>query len=103
MSFSVILFCPREHKQSHNCNPSFRLKSIGEDAKLSRTKEERIPLYLSDLQALLTFCLAGDDAPCLPHRLILDSLILLCISITGAVESKDVQKVIYNILLDFRI
>ena len=46
------------------------MKRAGQDALLVKSEEDRIPLYLSDLQALLTFCLAGDDAPVIPHRYI---------------------------------
>ena len=58
----------REHQNIHNFNPTFRLKRAGQDALLTKSAEDRIPLYLSDIQALLTFCLAGDDAPIIPHR-----------------------------------
>eukprot|EP00088_Acartia_fossae_P015009 TRINITY_DN1811_c0_g1_i13.p1 TRINITY_DN1811_c0_g1~~TRINITY_DN1811_c0_g1_i13.p1 ORF type:complete len:671 (-),score=163.23 TRINITY_DN1811_c0_g1_i13:344-2356(-) len=58
----------REHKRQNMSFPSFRLKTAGEEALLTRPKEARVPLFISDLQALLTFCLVGDEAPYHPHR-----------------------------------
>ena len=62
------ILLPREHKKQNLSFPSFRLKTAGEDALLTRPKEARVPLFMSDLQALLTFCLVGDEAPYHPHR-----------------------------------
>jgi len=56
----------RERKKALSCNPLFRLKSVGEDARVSLSK--RVPLFMSDIQHLLTYCMLGDRAPYWPHR-----------------------------------
>jgi len=56
----------RERKKALLCNPGFRLKDVGEDAKVARDK--RIPLFMSDIQNLLTYCMIGDKAPTWPNR-----------------------------------
>ena len=56
----------RERKKSLSCNPLFRLKQPGYDASLVLSK--RIPLFMSDIQSLLLYCLVGDRAPYQPHR-----------------------------------
>ena len=56
----------RERKKALSCNPLFRLKSPGHDASLGLSK--RIPLFMSDIQSLLLYCLVGDRAPYQPHR-----------------------------------
>jgi len=56
----------RERKKALSCNPIFRMKSVGEDASISLTK--RVPLFMSDIQHLVTFCMVGDKAPYWPHR-----------------------------------
>lgn len=50
----------RERKQKLQKVPRFRLKSVGEDASLDKPAEERIPLFLSDVQHLLLFALLGN-------------------------------------------
>ena len=64
-------------------SPYFRLKSVGEDSLLQQKKEERVPLFMSDLQALLTYCLCGDKAPYWPHRCVHYLLLTYCIVFTG--------------------
>lgn len=49
----------QERERSHNV-PFFRLKRIGEDSLVSLPKKQRTPLFMSDIQALLTYCMAGD-------------------------------------------
>jgi len=56
----------RERKRALSCLPEFRLKAVGEAATVAR--EGRVPLFMSDLQHLLTFSLVGDRAPYWPHR-----------------------------------
>eukprot|EP00092_Neocalanus_flemingeri_P015543 GFUD01016825.1.p1 GENE.GFUD01016825.1~~GFUD01016825.1.p1 ORF type:complete len:643 (+),score=200.69 GFUD01016825.1:177-2105(+) len=56
----------RERKKALSCTPIFRLKSVGEDASISLAK--RVPLFMSDIQHLVTFCMVGDKAPYWPHR-----------------------------------
>ena len=56
----------RERKKALSCNPLFRLKQPGHDASLGLSK--RIPLFMSDIQSLLLYCLVGDRAPYQPHR-----------------------------------
>ena len=56
----------RERKKALSCTPGFRLKLVGQDASLSLSK--RIPLFMSDLQHLLTYCMLGDRASYQPHR-----------------------------------
>eukprot|EP00090_Calanus_glacialis_P004236 TRINITY_DN13135_c0_g1_i1.p1 TRINITY_DN13135_c0_g1~~TRINITY_DN13135_c0_g1_i1.p1 ORF type:complete len:630 (-),score=236.77 TRINITY_DN13135_c0_g1_i1:28-1917(-) len=56
----------RERKKALSCLPLFRLKSVGEDASISLAK--RVPLFMSDIQHLVTYCMVGDRAPYWPHR-----------------------------------
>jgi len=56
----------KERKKALTCNPLFRLKSIGYDADIKRSK--RVPLFMSDVQNLISFCMVGDRAPCWPNR-----------------------------------
>jgi len=56
----------KERKKALSCNPLFRLKSIGYDADIRRSK--RVPLFMSDVQNLISFCMVGDRAPCWPNR-----------------------------------
>jgi len=56
----------RERKKSLSCLPLFRMKSVGEDASLSLS--QRVPLFMSDIQHLITYCMVGDRAPYWPHR-----------------------------------
>ena len=56
----------RERKKALSCQPLFRLKPVGQDASLSLSK--RIPLFMSDIQHLLLYCMVGDRAPYQPHR-----------------------------------
>eukprot|EP00088_Acartia_fossae_P023898 TRINITY_DN24874_c0_g1_i1.p1 TRINITY_DN24874_c0_g1~~TRINITY_DN24874_c0_g1_i1.p1 ORF type:complete len:615 (+),score=100.32 TRINITY_DN24874_c0_g1_i1:33-1877(+) len=58
----------RERKKMLQNLPNFRLKSVGEEALLSIAKHHRVPLFMSDIQALLTFCVCGDKTPYWPHR-----------------------------------
>jgi len=56
----------KERKKALKCNPLFRLKSIGYDADIRRSR--RVPLFMSDVQNLISFCMIGDKAPCWPNR-----------------------------------
>ena len=56
----------RERKKAVACTPLFRLKPVGNDASLQMSK--RIPLFMSDIQHLLLYCMMGDRAPYQPHR-----------------------------------
>jgi len=56
----------RERKKALSCNPIFRLKAVGEEALMNR--KSRVPLFMSDIQHLLTFSMVGDRAPYWPHR-----------------------------------
>jgi len=56
----------RERKKALSCNPIFRLKTVGEEALMNR--KSRVPLFMSDIQHLLTFSMVGDRAPYWPHR-----------------------------------
>lgn len=58
----------RERKKALSCLPLFRMKSVGEDASISLTQSQRVPLFMSDIQHLITFCMVGDRAPYWPHR-----------------------------------
>lgn len=59
----------RERKKARRCLPNFRLKAVGEEAIIRPDQvENRIPLFMSDIQSLLTYCLCGDRAPYWPHR-----------------------------------
>jgi len=57
----------QQRERSHNV-PYFRLKKIGEDSLVSLPKELRKPLFMSDIQALLTYCMAGDQSVYSAHR-----------------------------------
>ena len=56
----------RERKKALSCLPLFRMKSVGEDASIFLS--QRVPLFMSDIQHLITFCMVGDKAPYWPHR-----------------------------------
>jgi len=56
----------KERKKALQCNPDFRLKTVGEMACVDRDK--RTPLFMSDIQHLLLYCICGDRAPYQPHR-----------------------------------
>ena len=56
----------KERKKSLQSNPEFRPKTVGEMASV--TREKRTPLFMSDIQHLLLYCLCGDRAPYQPHR-----------------------------------
>lgn len=58
----------RERKQRYQKIPIFRLKAVGEDARLQISPEDRIPLFLSDVQHLLLFVLLGNHSPYSPQR-----------------------------------
>jgi len=58
----------RERKKALSCLPLFRMKSVGEDASISLSQSQRVPLFMSDIQHLITFCMVGDRAPYWPHR-----------------------------------
>jgi len=56
----------KERKKLLTQIPDFRLKSVGELANVER--EKRTPLFMSDIQSLLLYCICGDRAPYQPHR-----------------------------------
>jgi len=56
----------RERKKALSCIPLFRLKAVGETASVRL--EKRVPLFMSDIQHLLLFCMVGDRAPYQPYR-----------------------------------
>lgn len=58
----------RERKQKLQKVPCFRLKAVGEEARLEIIAEDRIPLFLSDIQHLLLFGLLGNHSPYTPQR-----------------------------------
>lgn len=58
----------RERKHRLQKIPLFRLKSVGDDARLEVPPEDRIPLFLSDIQHLLLFGLLGNHSPYTPQR-----------------------------------
>ena len=56
----------RARKKVLSCQPLFRLKAAGQEASLGL--DRRVPLFLSDLQHLVTYCMIGDRAPHQPYR-----------------------------------
>lgn len=58
----------REQTNRMRATPSFRLREIGENAQLSVDYENRIPLFLSDIQHLLMYSQVGIHAPYNPAR-----------------------------------
>ena len=56
----------RERKKALSCIPLFRLKAVGQEAAVDR--EKRVPLFMTDIQHLLLFCMVGDRAPYQPYR-----------------------------------
>ena len=68
LNSNTPLLTYRERRKLSNSLPVFRLKSVGESALLTVDKDQRVPLFMSDLQALLTYTVCGDRAPYWPHR-----------------------------------
>ncbi|XP_048506126.1 RNA exonuclease 5 isoform X2 [Athalia rosae] len=59
----------RERKQRLMSIPRFRLKNVGENASIDNIKgDDRIPIFLSDVQHLLMYSLLGHHSPYLPAR-----------------------------------
>ncbi|XP_046746061.1 small RNA degrading nuclease 5 isoform X3 [Diprion similis] len=60
----------KERKQRLKVIPRFRLKNVGENASLNVDvkDEDRIPIFLSDVQHLLMYSLLGHHSPYLPAR-----------------------------------
>ncbi|XP_046484476.1 uncharacterized protein Rexo5 isoform X1 [Neodiprion pinetum] len=60
----------KERKQLLKVIPRFRLKNVGENASLNFNvkDEDRIPIFLSDVQHLLMYSLLGHHSPYLPAR-----------------------------------
>lgn len=60
----------RERKKRLTQQPRFRLKAVGESASLNvnLNSEDRIPIFLSDVQHLLLYSLHGHHSPYLPTR-----------------------------------
>ncbi|XP_076657919.1 uncharacterized protein LOC143364766 [Halictus rubicundus] len=60
----------RERKKRLTAIPRFRLKAVGESASLSINikSENRIPIFLSDVQHLLLYSLHGHHSPYMPTR-----------------------------------
>lgn len=48
--------------------PKLRLKEVGEEALMKTKPEERVPLLLDDIQALLMYTLLRTDSPTNPNR-----------------------------------
>ncbi|XP_062541610.1 uncharacterized protein LOC134209635 isoform X2 [Armigeres subalbatus] len=48
--------------------PKLRLKDVGEEALMKTKPEERVPLLLDDIQALLMYTLLRTDSPSNPNR-----------------------------------
>lgn len=48
--------------------PKLRLKEVGEEALMKTKPEERVPLLLDDIQALLMYTLLRTDSPSTPNR-----------------------------------
>ncbi|XP_034189156.1 RNA exonuclease 5 isoform X2 [Osmia lignaria lignaria] len=60
----------RERKKRLKSIPRFHLKAVGENASISINvkSEDRIPIFLSDIQHLLLYSLHGHHSPYLPTR-----------------------------------
>ncbi|XP_078052619.1 RNA exonuclease 5 isoform X1 [Augochlora pura] len=60
----------RERKRQYKVIPRFRLKAVGESASLciNIKSENRIPIFLSDVQHLLLYSLHGHHSPYMPTR-----------------------------------
>ncbi|XP_043508412.1 small RNA degrading nuclease 5 isoform X3 [Frieseomelitta varia] len=60
----------RERKKKLKTIPRFRLKAVGESASLTINvkSEDRIPIFLSDVQHLLLYSLHGHHSPYMPTR-----------------------------------
>ncbi|XP_015609050.1 RNA exonuclease 1 isoform X2 [Cephus cinctus] len=60
----------RERSNKLKAIPRFRLKAVGDNASLciNLKSEERIPIFLSDIQHLLMYSLLGHHSPYLPAR-----------------------------------
>lgn len=60
----------RERKKQLTKIPRFQLKAVGESASLSINvkSENRIPIFLSDVQHLLLYSLHGHHSPYVPTR-----------------------------------
>lgn len=58
----------RERKQKMRNVPVFRLKTTGDEARLEIPAEERIPLFISDIQHLLLYSFLGNHSPYSPQR-----------------------------------
>lgn len=60
----------RDRKRRLKTLPRFRLKAVGESASLSVNSkgEDRIPIFLSDVQHLLLYSLHGHHSPYMPTR-----------------------------------
>ncbi|KAF2892913.1 hypothetical protein ILUMI_13249 [Ignelater luminosus] len=58
----------REQNNKMKAEPKFRLREIGESAAMDVSIEDRIPLFLSDIQHLLMFSQIGHHSPYSPAR-----------------------------------
>lgn len=58
----------REQTNKMRAQPSFRLREMGEAACLSADLENRVPLFLSDIQHLLLYSQIGHHSPYTPAR-----------------------------------
>ena len=60
----------RDRKRRLKTLPRFRLKAVGESASLSSNSkaDDRIPIFLSDVQHLLLYSLHGHHSPYMPTR-----------------------------------
>lgn len=58
----------REQTNKMRVQPTFRLREMGENASLTVNMENRVPLFLSDIQHLLMYSQIGHHAPYSPAR-----------------------------------
>nr|CAH7712498.1 unnamed protein product [Callosobruchus chinensis] len=58
----------REKTQKIRNQPNFKLRELGENASLTTDINDRVPMFLSDLQHLIMYSQLGVHAPYLPSR-----------------------------------
>ncbi|XP_014215920.1 RNA exonuclease 5 isoform X1 [Copidosoma floridanum] len=58
----------RRQKKNFLKIPRFRLLGVGECANISVNVQDRIPIFLKDIQHLLLYCVMGNKSPYLPDR-----------------------------------
>jgi len=87
----------RERKKAMSCLPLFRLKAVGKEAGV--WLEKRVPLFMTDIQHLLLYCMVGDRAPFQPYRWCtmakwnrLSNMIILVMEGVGIDDFKKMEK-----------